>query len=83
MSLHKQLLQRQTDRNPIRIGVIGAGKFGTMFLGQVIRLPGIHVVGIADLSVDQARSNLRLAGWTEEQFSAPSLDSAEIGRAHV
>ena len=80
MSLYKQLQQREADQQPIRIGVIGAGKFGTMFLGQAIRLPGVHVVGIADLSVDQAKSNLKLAGWRDDQFSASSLEQAVIDR---
>ena len=80
MSLYKQLQQRGADQQPIRIGVIGAGKFGTMFLGQAIRLPGVHVVGIADLSVDQAKSNLKLAGWRDDQLSASSLEQAVVDR---
>ena len=73
MGLHRQLLQRQADGRPLRVGVIGAGKFGTMFLSQAVRLPGVHVVGVADLSPDVARSNLALAGWQAEQSAAVSL----------
>ena len=51
MSLHAQLLARKARNNPIRVGVIGAGKFGSMFLSQAVRIPGVHVVGIADLNV--------------------------------
>ena len=76
MSLYRQLQIRQENANPIRVGVIGAGKFGSMFLSQAIRLPGLHVVGIADLSPDNARSNLELVGWNPEQFAATSLDDA-------
>ena len=50
MSLHAQLQRRQADGKPIRIGLIGAGKFGSMYLAQIPRTPGIHLVGIADLS---------------------------------
>ena len=57
MSLYTQLQARQSSNNPIRVGVIGAGKFGSMFLSQAAIIPGIHVVGIADLNVEQARSN--------------------------
>lgn len=81
MSLFKQLQQREAENTPIRVGVIGAGKFGTMFLAQAVRLPGIHIVGIADLSVERARSNLELAGWTAEEYAAKSLDDAAGGRA--
>lgn len=84
MSLFKQLQRREIENTPIRVGVIGAGKFGTMFLAQAVQLPGIHIVGIADLSVDRARSNLELAGWASDRFAAFSLDDAASGRAtHV
>lgn len=76
MSLYRQLQIRAQERRPIRVGVIGAGKFGTMFLGQAIRLPGVHIVGIADLSVAGARSNLHLAEWSPEQYGAGSLEEA-------
>jgi len=55
MSLYTQLQTRQSSNSPIRLGVIGAGKFGSMFLSQAAIIPGIHVVGIADLNVEQAR----------------------------
>ena len=84
VTLHNQLLARQADNNPIRVGVIGVGKFGSMFLAQAIRLPGIHVVGVADLMPDNAKSNLENAHWTAEQFSASSLDDAAVsGNTHV
>ncbi len=84
MSLFRQLQQRAQDERPIRLGVIGAGKFGTMFLAQVLRLPGIHVVGVADLDVGRAKSNLKLAEWPEAQFSAATLDAAfQGGTTHV
>ena len=76
MSLYSQLLSRQSANNPIRVGVIGAGKFGSMFLSQAIRIPAVHIVGIADLNVEQAKSNLANVHWSEEQYSASSLDAA-------
>ena len=45
MSLHQQLLARQAQNRPIRIALIGAGKFGSMYLAQVPRTPGMHLVG--------------------------------------
>ncbi|MEZ5870774.1 MAG: Gfo/Idh/MocA family oxidoreductase [Nitratireductor sp.] len=84
MSLHHLLLARQADRSPIRVGVIGAGKFGSMFLSQAVRIPGVHVVGIADLNVAQAKSNLANVHWTAEQYGASSLDAAlRDGNTHV
>ena len=79
MNLFSMLGKRAEDGNPIRIGMIGAGKFGTMFLSQVRKLAGIHLIGVADLSPDNARSNMELVGWTAEQFGAASLDEAARG----
>ena len=84
MNLFAKLRQRAEENNPIRIGMIGAGKFGSMFLAQARQIPGIHLVGIADLSPDRARSNLALVGWEEERYGAASLDeAARSGTTHV
>ena len=40
--LHRQLLQRAAEGRPIRVGLIGAGKFGSMYLAQIPRTPGVH-----------------------------------------
>jgi len=76
MNLHAMLCKREAEGKPLRVGLIGAGKFGAMYLAQVPRTPGIHLVGIADLSPDNARANLDRVGWKPELYSAPSLDAA-------
>ena len=76
MNLHTKLLQRAADNKPVRIGLIGAGKFGSMYLAQIPRTPGVHLVGIADLSPDGARSNLARVGWQPGQTQAHSFDEA-------
>ena len=84
MSLHQQLLARQAEGRPIRVGLIGAGKFGSMYLAQVPRTPGIHLVGIADLSPAAARANLARVGWDEARTHATSLDQAlREGSTHI
>lgn len=84
MSLHAQLQQRAQDGRPIRIGLIGAGKFGSMYLAQVPSIPGMHLVGIADLSPDAARRNLARVGWPAERIQAASLDeAARLGTTHI
>jgi len=84
MSLHAKLLQRAAAARPVRVGLIGAGKFGAMYLAQVPRTPGVHVAGIADLSPDAARRNLARVGWPAEAAQAPSLDAAlREQRTHV
>jgi predicted homoserine dehydrogenase-like protein len=76
MSLHAKLLERAAANRPIRIGLIGAGKFGSMYLSQIPRTPGVHLVGIADLSPAAARTNLARVGWAPERLQAKSLDDA-------
>ena len=76
MNLYSKLQQRAAQNKPIRIGLIGAGKFGSMYLAQVPRTPGVHLVGIADLSPDAARTNLARVGWSIERTQARSLDEA-------
>ncbi|HEX5477806.1 MAG TPA: Gfo/Idh/MocA family oxidoreductase [Burkholderiales bacterium] len=74
MSLFAKLEKRKED--PLRVGVIGAGKFGAMYIAQVPRTPGVHLVGIADLSPSNAKENLKRVGWSAERYGAPSLDKA-------
>ena len=76
MNLFAKLSVRHEAGNPIRIGLIGAGKFGSMFLAQALKIPALHIAAIADLSPDTARANLALVGWPEEAYSAVSLDVA-------
>jgi predicted homoserine dehydrogenase-like protein len=76
MNLHALLVQRESAGRPLRVGVIGAGKFAAMYLAQVPRTPGVHVAAIADLAPDNARANLARVGWEPERFAAATLDEA-------
>ncbi|MBW6484847.1 MAG: Gfo/Idh/MocA family oxidoreductase [Syntrophobacterales bacterium] len=76
MSLHAKLQQLAANHQAIRVGLIGAGKFGSMYLAQLPNIPGVHLVGIADLSPAGAKRNLARVGWKEQQSAAPSLDDA-------
>ena len=82
MNLHALLLERESAGRPVTVGLIGAGKFGTMFLSQARLTRGLHVVAVADLNVERAQSQLASAGWPAEQFAAASLDDAVKQRAH-
>ena len=84
MNLYPKLQQRAADGKPVRIGLIGAGKFGSMYLAQIPRTPGVQLVGIADLSPVNARANLARVGWRPEQTHATSLDDAvKRGATHI
>jgi predicted homoserine dehydrogenase-like protein len=81
MNLHALLLEREAAGKPVTVGLIGAGKFGTMFLAQARLTRGLQVVAVADLNVDRARGQLASAGWSAEQYAAPSLGDAHKSRA--
>ena len=66
MYLYDQLLQRADANRPVRVGLIGAGKFGSMFLSQVPTTPGLSVAAIADLRPDNARAACLSVGWPDE-----------------
>ena len=64
------LANRIAERGPIRVGVIGAGKFGSMFLNQVPFSPHLSVAVIADLDPERARAACRNVGWQDDLISA-------------
>jgi predicted homoserine dehydrogenase-like protein len=68
-------LQERRDK-PLRVGLIGAGKFAAMYIAQVPKTPGVHLVGIADIAPDYARQNLARVGWKPEQYGAQSFEQA-------
>ena len=68
MNLHALLQRRQADGKPIRVGLIGAGKFGSMYLSQARRTAGIRLTTVADLSPARAREALARVGWTEAEL---------------
>ena len=70
MNLHRLLARRLEAGRPVRVGLIGAGKFGSMFLAQVPSTPGIEVAAIADLAPDRAREACRRVGWSDERIAA-------------
>jgi hypothetical protein len=71
---HEPLQQTPAARcrsgRPIRVALIGAGKFGSMYLAQIPRTPGVHLLGIADLAPDAARANLARVGWEPQRTRA-------------
>lgn len=76
MNLYSKLQEREAQGKPVRIGVIGAGKFAAMYLAQAPRTPGVHIAGIADLSPAGVRANLSRVGWDAATYAAASLDAA-------
>jgi predicted homoserine dehydrogenase-like protein len=81
VNLHSRLKQLAV---PLRIGLIGAGKFAAMYIAQVPKTPGVHLAAIADIAPDYARENLKRVGWTPERYGAASIDQAlKSGQTHL
>jgi predicted homoserine dehydrogenase-like protein len=76
MNLSSLLAARAAGGRPVRVGLIGAGKFGSMVLSQAQRIPGYHMVAVADLNVGKARESLARVGWPQERYSAKSAGEA-------
>ena len=70
MYLHDALCRRADADTPVRACLIGAGKFGSMFLSRVPTTPGLTVSVIADLRPDVARAACRTVGWSGERIEA-------------
>jgi predicted homoserine dehydrogenase-like protein len=84
MNLYRLLSERAEAGRPVRVGLIGAGKFGTMFLAQARRTLGLHVLGIADLNLERARQACRSTGWAEAAYAAKSFEAAlSTGATHL
>ena len=70
MNLIPKLAARAEAGRPVRCALIGAGKFGSMFLAQVPHIAGLEVAVIADLDPERARAACRGVGWDEALIAA-------------
>src|SRR5947199_4073026 len=76
LNLHRLLEKRAAASRPVRVVLIGAGKFGSMYLSQARRTVGIHILAVADLAPERARASLQRVGWEAARFAARTLDDA-------
>ena len=83
MNLHSLLCRRAAERRPLRVALIGAGKFGSMFLSQARRTPGLHVVAVADLDPARARERARTRRLAADRYRRASLRRRAAARHHV
>lgn len=76
MNLFSKLKKLDSESKHVKIGLIGAGKFATMYLAQIKKTPGIKLIAIADINPDIAKENLKRVDWSEEEFSCGSIEEA-------
>jgi predicted homoserine dehydrogenase-like protein len=80
MNLHRLLEARRAAGKPVQIALIGAGKFGSMFLSQVPHTPGLLVPVIVDLDPERAREACRVVGWDAARIAQTTF-TADVARA--
>lgn len=76
VNLQSLLMKRRNEKGPLRVGLIGAGKFGSMYLSQAKSTEGIRIVALADIIPARAEHALRRTGWRQGQGRAVSLPDA-------
>jgi predicted homoserine dehydrogenase-like protein len=83
MNLSTMLHSRRDSGRPVRVGLIGAGKFGSMFLAQVPTIEGLEVAIIADLDPDRARDACRTVGWDEGTIAGTRFSTDGLEACHA
>ena len=88
MFLQNAIEKRIDDDNPVKVALIGAGKFGSMFLSQVPSTPGIEVLVIADLKPDNAIKACKNVGWSDDlinktKFVDTGADAIKLNEVEV
>src|SRR3954464_2880029 len=69
MSLQAKLAARAAAGKPVRVGLVGAGKFGSMFLSQVPSIPGLEIAVISELDIEKAKATCRAVGWDDQRIA--------------
>src|SRR5215475_15870396 len=82
MNLFSLLKARAATGQPVRVALIGAGKFGSMFLSQVPHVKGLDVPVIVDLDPQRARDACKTVGWDEARIAATTF-TADAAKAHA
>ena len=70
------LAERAAQNNPIRVGIIGAGKFGGGLIAQISRMKGMETSVVADINLDHARSAHAVSGVPTDDLVIAGNSSA-------
>ena len=88
MFLQNAIAKRIDDNDPVKVALIGAGKFGSMFLSQVPSTIGIEVLVIADLKPENAIKACENVGWSDDlinktKFVDKGADAIKLNEVEV
>ena len=76
--MHKRLLALDEENMPLRVAVIGCGRFGSMVAAQVLRAPGMELSVVCDLDAERALEVLRLSGRDADE----AVITSKVGEAN-
>ncbi|KAF1849693.1 SAF domain-containing protein [Cucurbitaria berberidis CBS 394.84] len=76
-SLCTKLAALEEAGKPIQVGIIGAGKFGSMYRTKGVRFK--RLAAIADLAPERALNALRKTGFPREKYNVTASMSLEEG----
>lgn len=79
--LLRKLRDRQAEGRPVRVGLVGAGRFGTTVAATLGQMPGVRLFAVADLDPVRGLAALQAAGWQEEDLGQGNpADTVRAGR---
>ena len=86
--MRERLLALDEAGNPIRVAVLGCGRFGSMMLEQIRRAPGMEVAIACDLDGRKAHAMLGLAGYESAAVvnadqASKAIDAVQRGKVVV
>ncbi len=64
--LYDRLDKLEENDEPINVGIIGAGTFGTQIIARICNMNGMRIAAAADLVVDRAVAALKLGGTSKD-----------------
>lgn len=64
--LLRLLNEREREGRPIKVGLVGAGRFGTTVAATLGQMPGARLVAVADLDTVRGTAALEAAGWKRD-----------------
>ena len=65
--MRERLMALEESGKPIRVSLIGCGRFGSMMVAQIMRAPGMDVAVACDLDRPRAASSLAQAGYGADE----------------
>jgi predicted homoserine dehydrogenase-like protein len=83
--IRDELLKREAEGQPIRLGVSGAGWMGSGFLAQVAHVPGMEVIVLADANTRAAWEAYTATGVKRDDIAeadapGPAMDALRAGK---